>query len=171
MELTDIMPAEDWRKLAEEIYTRFGLNGGVYDKNAMLVHSSTGWANQICPGIRGGDSRVICISASQRFSKLAKEKKETIIEECDAGFVKFVVPILVNDEFLGLAGGCGSLLEDSEADSFYIGKLLKKEEEEIKDLLTTVCLISQDKLAEAINYVQEKVRENLRKKGLSEKIS
>ncbi|MEW6571413.1 MAG: PocR ligand-binding domain-containing protein [Nitrospirota bacterium] len=158
MELTDIMPIESWKKLAEEINARFGLNGGVYDKKAMLVHSSTGWANQICPIIRGGDSRVICISASQRFSKMAKEKREPIIDECDAGFVKFVVPIFLNDEFIGLAGGCGSLPEDSEADSFYIGKLLRKEEKEIKDLLITVRRISQDKVAEAIRYVQEKVK-------------
>ncbi len=162
MELTDIMPIEDWKKLAEEIYARFGLNGGVYDKNAMLISSSTGWANQICPIIRGGDSRVVCISASQRFSKMAKEKREPIIEECDAGFVKFVVPIFVNDEFSGLAGGCGSLLKDSEADSFYISKLLKKEEEEIKDLIITVRRISQDKVEEAIRYVQGRVEKALR---------
>ena len=119
MELTDLMSSEKWKQLAEEICDRFGLNGGVYDKNAILFHPSTGWANQICPRIRGGDSRVVCITASQRFSQMAKEKREPVIEECDAGFVKFVVPIFANNEFIGLAGGCGALLGDSEADTLH----------------------------------------------------
>jgi len=85
-----------------------------------------------------------------------------VIEECDAGFAKFAVPVFANDEFLGLAGGCGALLGDSEADTFYIGKALKKEEEDIKALIPTVQRFSQEKLEEAISYVQWQIEEVLR---------
>lgn len=154
MELTDLMPIDRWRQLAEDIYTLFGLNGAVLDKNNVLVHSSTKWANRICPDIKGGDNRVLCASAQKRLSKMAEEKREPVIDECDAGFVKFVVPIFSDDQFLGTVSGCGSLLGDSEADSFYIGKLLNKDEEEIKDLLNVICRISQDRVEEAIRYIQ-----------------
>jgi len=154
MEITNIMSTERWKQLAEDIYTLFGFNGAVLDKNNVLVHSSTKWANRICPDIKGGDNRILCASAQKRLSKMAEEKREPVIDECDAGFVKFVVPIFSDDEFLGTVSGCGSLLEDSETDSFYIGKLLNKDEKEIKDLLNAVCRISQDRVEEAIRYVQ-----------------
>jgi ligand-binding sensor protein len=156
MELTDIKPIDFWKELAEDIYTRFGFNGAVYDKNDNVFAKSEGWANKVCPAIKAGDSRVSCASAQQRCSKEAKEKKEAVIVECDAGLIKFVVPIFIDDELVGTAGGCGYLAEESEVDDFYIGKLLKKEEG-VKDLLPTIRHISQDKLSEAIRYVQGKV--------------
>jgi ligand-binding sensor protein len=165
MELTNIMPIENWKQLADDIYTLFGLNGGVLDKNNTLVCSSTRWANKICPEIKGGDNRILCASAQKRLSKMAEGKKEPAIDECDAGFVKFVVPIFSDDEFLGTISGCGSSLGDTEVDAFYIGKLLNREEKEIKVLLTTVPHVSQDKITEAIRYIQEKMNKILTKKS------
>jgi ligand-binding sensor protein len=165
MELSDIMPIEKWKQLAEDIYTRFGFNGAVYDQNNNVLAKSEEWANKICPAIKAGEARIICASAQQRLSKVAQEKREPATEECEIGLVKFVVPIFLNEEFVGTVGGCGCVLENSEADEFYVGKLLKKEEGEIKDLLTTVRRISQDKAAEALRYVQEKVKEILSNKS------
>jgi ligand-binding sensor protein len=161
MELTDIMPVEGWKMLAEDIYTRFGCNGTVFNKSNNVLVKSEKWANKICPSIKAGDSRVICATAQQRMSKVAEEKKEPVIEECDAGFTKFVIPIFTDDEFVGMIGGCGCLLEGSEVDAFYIGKLLKKEEG-VKDLLPTIRYFSKDELSEAIRYVQGRVEEALR---------
>lgn len=165
MELTDIMPVEVWKQLAEDIFTRFGFNGAVYDKNNNVFAKSEGWANKVCPSIKAGDSRILCAAAQQWCSKEAKEKKEAAIVECDAGLIKFAVPIFVDDELIGTVGGCGCLLGDTELDAFYIGKLLKREEEEIKDLLITVPCISQDKVTEAIRYIQEKMNKIVTKKS------
>lgn len=162
MELNNIMPFEKWKELAEDINTRFNFNGTVFDKNNNVVAKSEGWANKVCPAIKSGDSRVICASAQQRISNVAREKKEPVIEECDAGFIKFVIPIFVGNEFVGMAGGCGCLSGDTEVDSFYVSKLLKKEEEGIDDLLKSVRHITQDKLEEAIRYVQEHIEEAIR---------
>ncbi len=165
MEITNIMSTERWKQLAEDIYTLFGLNGAVLDKNNVLVHSSTKWANRICPDIKSGDNRVLCASAQKRLSKMAEEKRKPVIDECDAGFIKFVVPVFSDDEFLGTVSGCGCLSGDLETDSFYIGKLLEKEEEKVKDLLTSVRRISQDTVQEAIEYVQRKIKEILANKS------
>jgi ligand-binding sensor protein len=161
MELSDIMPIEKWKQLAEDIYTRFGFNGAVYDKNNNVFTKSEAWANKICAAIKAGDSRVLCASAQQRCSKEAKEKKEAVIVECDAGLIKFVVPIFADDELVGTAGGCGYLAKESEVDDFYMSKLLKKEEKEVKTLLPSIQRISQEKLEEAVRYVQERVRKVL----------
>ena len=161
MELTDLMPIERWKQLAEDIYKRFGFNGAVYDKNNNVLVKSEGWANKICPAMKAGESSFMCASAQQRASKIAQEKKEPVVEECDIGLIKFVIPIFVNDEFMGTVGGCGYLLEGSEVDAFYTGKLFKKEEG-VKDLLPTIRHISQDKLSGAIGYVRGRVEEALK---------
>jgi ligand-binding sensor protein len=162
MEITDIMPTEKWKQLAEDIYTRFGFNGTVFDKNNNVLAKSEGWANKVCPAIKSGDSRVICASAQQRISKVAQEKKEPVIEECDAGLSKFVIPIFVDNEFVGMIGGCGCLSGNTKIDSFYVSKLLKKDENEIKGLLNTIQHISEDRLAETIKYAQVKIEEAFR---------
>ena len=161
MDLTDTLTIERCKQLAEDINIRFGFNGTVFDKNNNVVAKSEGWANKVCPAIKSGDSRVICSSAQQRISKVAREKKEPVIEECDAGFIKFIIPIFTGEEFVGMVGGCGYLPKGSEVDTFYIGKLLQKEEG-IKDLLNTVQHISQDKLTEAIRYIQGQVKEAIK---------
>ncbi|MGQ9570902.1 MAG: PocR ligand-binding domain-containing protein [Thermodesulfovibrionales bacterium] len=148
MELTDIMPVEEWKRLAEDIHIRFGFNGAVYDKNNNVFAKSEGWANKLCPSTKAGDSRIACAAAQQWCSKEVKEKKETAVVECDAGLIKFGVPIFIDGALIGMVGGCGCLLGDTELDAFYIGKLLKREEE-IKDLLITVPCVSQDKVTEA----------------------
>ena len=161
MELTDIMPIEKWKQLVEEIHTRFGFNGTAYYINNNILVKSDGWANKLCPAIKAGDSRVVCATAQQRSSKKAQEEKGTVIEECDVGFTKFLIPIFVNNELIGMIGGCGCLSGDTEVDSFYVSKLLKKEEG-IEDMLNTVQHISLDRLTEAIRDVQGQIEEILR---------
>ena len=162
MELTDIMPMEKWKQLVEDIHTRFGFNGTAYYINNNVLVKSDGWANKLCPAIKAGDSRVVCATAQQRASQRAQEEKGTVVEECDAGFIKFVIPVFVDNEFAGMIGGCGCLSGDTEVDSFHVSKLLKKEEAEIKDLFNNIQHISQGRLEEAIKYVQGQIAEALR---------
>jgi ligand-binding sensor protein len=162
MELTDIMPIEKWKQLVEDINTRFGLNGAAFYINNNVLVKSDGWANKLCPTIKAGESRIVCATAQQRLSQKAQEEKVTVIDECDAGLTKFVIPVFADNEFIGMIGGCGCLSGDTEVDSFHVSKLLKKEEEEIKDLLNTVQHSSQERLEETIKYVQGQIEEALR---------
>lgn len=162
MELTDIMPIEKWKQLVEDINTRFGFNGTAYYINNTILVKSDGWANKLCPAMKAGESRIVCATAQQRLSQKAQEEKVAVIEECDAGLTKFVIPVFADNEFVGMIGGCGCLSGDTEVDSFHMSKLLKKEEEEIKDLLNTVQHSSQERLKETIKYVQGQIEEALR---------
>jgi len=164
MQLTDVLAGEDWQQLAKEIYTKYGMNGAVIDKEGVPVHPSPGWANEICPLIKGDPhSRSVCASAQQSMMKKAMKERAPIVDECDIGFSKFVVPIFYQGEFLGTAGGCGFLLEGNEVDVFYVAKLLGKTEEEVKKLLPSVKKISKEELKEAIEYVKKRLEEILQK--------
>jgi Sensory domain found in PocR len=156
MELTDIKPLESWKSIADQIHDKFGFNGTVYKKDNFVLAKSDGWANKVCPAIKAGDSVVVCSSAQQRLSKIAQEKKDCVVDECDAGFIKFLMPLYISNEFAGLIGGCGCLAERTEIDAFHISKLLKKED--ITDMIGTTKSISGDLLEEAVQFVRQKAR-------------
>jgi ligand-binding sensor protein len=157
MELTDIVPIERWKSIADQIHEKFGFNGTVYKKDNYVLVKSDGWANKVCPAIKSGDSVVVCSSAQQRLSQIAQEKKDSVVDECDAGFVKFLVPLYSGSEFVGMIGGCGCLAENTEIDTFHIGKLLKRED--IADILSSTKHITDDKLRDVVQFAQAQASE------------
>ncbi len=64
----------------------------------------------------------------------ARESGDVVIEACDAGLVKMVVPIIVQDEFIGSVGACGLLTDDTEVDAFLINKVAGIEADEVARL-------------------------------------
>ena len=156
MELTDIMPLESWKSIADQIHDKFGLNGAAYKKDNFILVKSDGWANKVCPAIKSGDSVVVCSTAQQRIAKLAQEKKDCVIDECDAGFIKFLMPLYVGNEFAGLIGGCGRLAEGATIDAFHISKLLERED--IADIIGTTKSIPRTLLEEAVQFARQKAR-------------
>jgi ligand-binding sensor protein len=157
MELTDLVNVNDLKTIVEGIY-KFGLTGTIYKKDNFILVKSERSANDLCPIIKSGkDSVIICSSAQQRLAKMAHDSKKPAVDECDAGFVKFVLPIFIRDEFLGTAGGCGCLLDNASVDSFYVARQIGKNEKDVETLSADVCRITSHKLSEVIEYVQENI--------------
>ncbi len=159
MELTDLIPVESWRQLAEDIHKKFGFNSCIYNKDNMIVHPPVGWANELCPLIKAGDSRVICAASQKNFALKVSHSRDPLIDECEAGLSKFLVPIFVDGEFLGSAGGCGCLIVGNKVDVFYLSKLLSKDEQEIRNLLRTVPRIEKDNITAALLYLQQRLEQ------------
>jgi len=87
----------------------------------------------------------------------AIETKKPVTEKCDAGLVKLVVPIFVGDEFLGIAGGCGLLLDDGEVESFLVSKITDIDEKEIQSLSDDIGGMTSDKAGSVIEFIQEQI--------------
>lgn len=136
MKLTDLLPLEKWVELEKEIYEKAGLCSSVFDENGIRISDSKLWVNKLCPLIKANPKgqTYICSIAHQNAAAKARKTKEPVVEECDAGLAKIVSPIFHNGDFLGVAGGCGLLLEGSEVESFLINKLTEIDEEEIEAL-------------------------------------
>jgi len=162
MEMTDIMSVDEWKQLANEIYEKFGFNGTVYKIDNMILAKSDEWSNQLCPAIKSGDAKIICASAQSRLSQKVREKKERATDECDAGLTKFLIPIFVANAFIGMVGGCGCIRDNSEVDSFYVSKMLKRDD--VSDFVGTVRKTSQNDLLDAIEFVQNRISQALQSK-------
>jgi ligand-binding sensor protein len=159
MKLLDILPVENWIELEKEINKRSGLNASVFDSKGIRITDFKKWANRLCPVVKANEKgqSYICAVAHQNAANQAKKTKNPEIIECDAGLAKVVVPIFVDDEFLGVAGGCGLLLNDGEVDSFLINKTTGIDVGEIEDLSDNITTISNAKLKSVIKYIQQEL--------------
>jgi ligand-binding sensor protein len=161
MELVDIMPVEKWVEIEKEINKRSGFNAAVYDARGMRITGFKKWANRLCPSIRDTEKGLqsICSVAHQNVAARVVRTRETVIDECDAGLMKFAVPIFVDDEFVGVAGGCGKLRGGGRVDAYLVHRTADLDEKIVDDLSFDIETITEESLESVINYVEKTVDE------------
>ena len=159
MTLLDILPVEKWIELEMEINKRSNLNASVFDADGIRITNFKKWANRLCPVVKANEKgqSYICAVAHQNAANQAQKTGGPAIVECDAGLVKVVVPIFVDDEFLGVAGGCGLLLKDGEVDTFLVNKTTDIAAEEIEDLTNDIATISMEQLKSVVTYIEKEL--------------
>ncbi len=159
MKLSDIAPLESWAQIEKESFEKFNLQSSVFNPDGIRITDTSKWANRICPEIKSTDKgqSFICATAHMNMANQARRTRELVIEECDAGLVKIVVPIFIDDEYLGAAGGCGLLLDDGEVDSFAVNKITEISEARIKKLSDGVPVITAQTANSAGEFFMEKI--------------
>jgi len=164
MELTDLMPLEKWVALEEEICSRFQIDANVFNVEGIRITDHKEWQNELCPAIKATDKgqSFICAVAHMNLAAIAQNTGEPVVEECDAGLVKMVVPIFVQDAFLGALCGCGVMLEGGEADSFLINKMTDIDAEEVEQLAVGIREISQDDVDAFVSYAKRRIGQILK---------
>lgn len=166
MKLTDLLPIEKWIELEKAINERSSMNASIFNANGVRITTYKKWANQVCPEVKATDKgqSFICAVAHTNLANEAKRTRKLVFEECDAGFVKLVVPIFVGDDFLGAVGGCGLLLNGSEVDVFAIHKITDIETKRIESLCSDVRFTSEDSVIALGDYISERIRKLTRNK-------
>lgn len=155
MKLTDLQPLAKWVALEDAIHRRSGMRASIYDIDGVGITGQSRHANELCPVIRatGKGQTYICAVAHQNMAAMAQNGRSPIIEECDAGLIKIVVPIFFEGEFIGAAGGCGRLLEDGEVDDFMINKTTDLPEERIAELAVRISSITREEAENLAAYI------------------
>jgi ligand-binding sensor protein len=159
MELTDLLPLEKWKELEKEITRRSLLDANIFNIDGIRITDYKNWANKLCPAIKATDKgqSYICAVAHMNLSAQAKQTKESLVEECDAGLVKIIVPIFKKDEFLGTVGACGFLLDGGEVDSFLVNMTTGIDEEDIERLSADIETISTEKAKTVLSFIEEEI--------------
>ena len=166
MKLTDIAPLKKWLELEQKINKRSGLNASVFDIDGVRITNFIKWANKLCPVIKADKKGqdYICAVAHQNIAVQAKRTHKAVIEECDAGLMKLVVPIFVNGEFLGVAGGCGYVLGDGEVDTFMVNKTIDIAEEKLMDLSDDIPVMTPEQAESHAKFIQYELDQILKKR-------
>jgi ligand-binding sensor protein len=159
MKLMDIAPLEKWLELEQKINARSGLNASVFDVEGVRITEFKRWANKLCPVIKADKKgqNYICALAHQNIAAQAKQTQQPVISECDAGLMKLVAPIFVNGEFLGVAGGCGYLLEDGEVDSFMVNKTIGIDDGKLRELSADIPAMTMQETKALTQFIQQEV--------------
>ena len=167
MDLTDIAPMEKWIELEKDIHRQTGLDVNVFDIKGYRISDIKNWANNLCPEIKATDKgqSFICAPAHMNIAAMAMKTRRAVVEECDAGLVKMVVPIFFADEFVGAVGACGFLLDDGEVDSFLVNKMTEIDEDKIELLTDGIPSISTTKAESLGRYIATQVDSIVRERG------
>ncbi|MCG6892492.1 MAG: PocR ligand-binding domain-containing protein [Desulfobacteraceae bacterium] len=163
MELTDIASLSEWAKLEQEIHRESGLDANVFNTEGRRITEVKNWVNRLCPAIKDTDKgqAFICAVAHMNLAVQAKKTQQPVIEECDAGIVKIVVPILVDGEFVGAFGACGKVLDGGEVDTFMVNRTTGIEEETVEALSSDIGTLSQEKAEAAAVSIQARIQDIL----------
>jgi len=161
VKLTEILPLDKWVELEKEINALSGLNASVFDPDGYRITDFKSWANKLCPAIKNTDKgqSFICAVAHMNVAAIAMKTKKPVIEECDAGLLKMVVPIFINDDFVGTVGACGYLLDDGEVDDFLINKTTEIDEGTIEDLSKGIPSITTEKAGKLAKNIRGRIEE------------
>lgn len=159
MELTDIMPLEGWRKLEEELHVLSRMNAGVFDAQGKRLTDYANWGNTLCPRIKSNPEglQAICACANQVLMRKAEQEGRPILEECDAGLAKLLVPVIRDGRFLGVAGCCGLRLHGSAIDTHYIARTTGMPEAEVSGLAGAVPTISRERAQEILDWIVKRL--------------
>ncbi|MFH1102653.1 MAG: PocR ligand-binding domain-containing protein [Pseudomonadota bacterium] len=165
MKLTDLLPLDKWVQIEQEITRRSGLDASAFDTRGFRITGVKAWANRICPVVKANDKgqSFICAVAHMNIAAQAKQSKQPVIEECDAGLVKACVPIIVKNEYIGALCGCGLVLGDGEVDTFFINKITGIDESKLEELSKDVPAISSDSLKSIVDFMSRAVDEIIKK--------
>ncbi len=155
MKLTDIKPLKEWVAIERKIVDQSGLDANVFDTNGRRISNFKQWANRLCPAIKDTDrgQSFICAVAHMNLATIAKNTGRPVIEECDAGLMKMVVPIFFDNAFIGAFGACGGLLEGGEVDDFMINKTTDIEADTIENLAANIPVIDPEKVERVKNAI------------------
>jgi len=161
MKLTDIAPLETWARIENESFEKFGMQSSVFNVDGVRITDTKNWSNRLCPEIKATDKgqTFICATAHMNMANEARQTRKPVIEECDAGLGKIVVPIFVGDEFVGAAGGCGLLLQDGEVDAFAVNKIVELAEDRVADLSDGIPVITNETAEALCRFFTEKIED------------
>lgn len=159
MKLTDLLPKEKWEAFEKELFDRFRINCTVYDISGTGITGKPHWCNRLCPEIKANKDSLaaICAPGNQYFMAQTQKTREALIDECDACLTKIAVPIFVEDEFLGTAGGCGLLAPGEEVETFLLEKTMGLSETKILELCEGLGTITREEAEEMVAYIEKRI--------------
>lgn len=159
MKLNDILSIEKWTELEKEINNTFGLFASVFDTDSKKITEFKKWPNRLCPVIQanGKSQSFICAVANRNLGLQARQTKKPVIAECDAGLLKLVVPVFVNDEFLGMFSGCGVLVNGSSVETYLITLSTGVDFKEVANLSSDINQMERDNVELIAEYLEMRV--------------
>jgi len=139
---------EEWNELLRLIAEETEMTVSLTDGKGNRLLQSQGERCPLCAKIREKEDSLtfICSQCNTAMLREARQVSMPIIDCCDAGISRMVVPIIREGMLIGQVTACGGILEDEEIDLFLIARQLGITEEEVEALAASSPIISKDEV-------------------------
>jgi len=160
MRVYDIKPREEWQRVSDEIYKETEMPSAVLDSKKVILQTS-GKRNPLCAIIRAiKESKSFICGQTQAFmAEKAKETRKSVIDACEAGMLKFVIPLFYKGKWEGSLTACGAGIPDAKIEGFIIAKSTNMNEEEIEELAQSIPEVDPAEISEAANQLFKELKE------------
>ena len=152
MNMYDIRSQEEWQDVLDSVRKELGMLSAITDKENRVLQVS-GERNLLCSKIRSLKEGLafICSQAQQSMAQETKKKKRPLIDACDAGMAKFVIPVFSNGNFVGTLTACGARIPGTELETFVIEKATKTNARDIEKLIQQVPHCDEKTIAKVVH--------------------
>ncbi len=162
MSVYDIKSEEEWQKVLDDVCEESGMPAALVDKKNIVLQVS-GERNPLCSEIRANNESLafICGQTQQFMTKQAKSIRKPVFDACEAGMLKFLIPLFLDTDFVGSITVCGSCAPGEEIETFAIAKSTKMNENEIRPLAKMVPEVDQEKVRGVAQRLFQKIKKDV----------
>jgi ligand-binding sensor protein len=162
MTVYDIKSKEEWQKILDDVCEESGMPAALVDKRSVVLQVS-GERNPLCSKIRANNESLafICGQTQQFMTERAKSIRKPVMDACEAGMIKFLIPLFLDTEFMGSITVCGSCVPGEEIETFAIAKSTKMDEKEIIPLVKMVPEVDQEKVEGVAQRLFQKIEKDV----------
>lgn len=146
----DLLSRERWAELLRELSQELGMVATLVDRQGkILVH--VGDYTDVCIRVRKRPESLsfVCGQTSQVLMKQAQKAGQAVVDLCQIGLCKMIIPVFQEKVFLGAVAACSRALAGEELDPFMVAQELGISENEAQELLASAPQIQEEKLWEA----------------------
>ena len=135
MKLSDLKTDAEWDALLEGFASECGMTAVLTDATGAILREH-GDRFRLCTAIREHDGALafICSQTASAMLQELRSSLQPMIDLCEAGLVRVVVPVVRDGELVGQIGACGLASADEEFDPFLVAQTLEVDEEPVMEL-------------------------------------
>lgn len=156
----EVLGKERWAELLKELSAELGMVATLVDpQGRILLHA--GDYTEVCIRLRNRPESLtfVCGQTSQALMKQAERRGEPVLDLCQIGLCKLVIPIFRESRFLGAVAACSRALAGEEPDAFMVAQELGVSEQEAEELLEGASKIEEDLLHRAATRWVERIQQ------------
>jgi len=160
--LFEIRDRDGWSAILGEIAAELGMVATLVDPQGMiLLHE--GEYPETCLRVRRRPQSLtfVCGQSSQALMKQAERSRGPVVELCQIGLCKMVIPIFSGDRFIGAVASCSRALVGEELDPFLLSQELGIGEEEARGLLASSGEVEEERVWEVARRWAGRLRSSM----------
>ena len=148
MNVLELESKEHWEEVLHRVARETKMTVTLTDEKGNHILHTQGTRCPLCAKIRKSEESLtfICSQCNTVMLEEAKRVLRPIVDYCDAGLSRMVVPIVRDGRLIGQLTACGGAPEAEEMDLFLIAKQVGITETEVEALAASTPVVSEDEV-------------------------